>query len=49
MSRPINQGDLDVAETLLAAGREQGQITAALVYRGLDEPTAKRLVEDAEL
>lgn len=46
MTRQINQGDHEVAQILLAAGREQGQIAAALVYRGLDEPTANRLVED---
>lgn len=46
MPRQIIQGDIEVAENLLNAQRDTAQITATLVWRGLDEQTAIRLVED---
>ncbi len=46
MPREIIQGDIEVAQKLLFAHRDAAQVTAALVYRGLDEQTATRLVED---
>lgn len=46
MPREIIQGDIEVAQKLLFTHQDPAQITAALVYRGLDEQTATRLVED---
>src|ERR1051325_12016285 len=49
MSRQPTQSDVDLATTRLTAGRAKDQVIAALVYRGLDRPSAARLVGEIRI
>ncbi len=44
MTREIHQADIDLAQTLLAAGKPIEKVVASLIYRKLDKSAAETLV-----